>query len=162
MSVANGLKDQGFAFVYSVPARLCLYLSPEVLCMRFCCRLFGDHDQDVSIWVKTGCTLIEFCLCMTYLEAQKQSVMRQSLGPVLYLDVLFVFVPDSEMYFSTSLYPSLDKGTWLSELAWIPMRSHVKYNCMLKIQYMVCWFKNRLLEQEHLSSRKLALSIMQE
>lgn len=162
MSVANGLKDQGFAFVCSVSAPLCLYLSPEVLCMRFSCRLFGNQEQDVSIWAKPGCTLIKFCLCATHSEAQKQSVERQSIGPVLYLDILFLCVPDSEMYFSTSLCPSLDKATWLSELAWIPLCSHEKYNCMLKIQYMVCWFKNRLLGQEHLSSSKMALSIMQE
>lgn len=52
-----------------------------------------------------------FCLCATYLEAQKQSVVRQSLGPVLYLDILVVCVPYSKMYFSTSLCPSLDKAT---------------------------------------------------
>lgn len=50
-------------------------------------------------------------LCVTFSEAQKQSVERQSLGPVLYLDILFVCVPDSEIYFSTSLCPSLDKAT---------------------------------------------------
>lgn len=109
VSVANGLKDQGFAFVYSVSAPLCLYLSPGVLCIRFCCRLFGNQEQDVSIWAKIGCTLNKFCLCMTYSEAQKQSVVRQNLGPVLYLDILFVCVPDSEVDFNTSFCPSLDK-----------------------------------------------------
>lgn len=46
---------------------------------------------------------------MTYSEAQKQSVVRQNLGPVLYLDILFVCVPDSEVDFNTIFCPSLDK-----------------------------------------------------
>lgn len=103
-------EDQGFAFVYSVSAPLCLYLSPGVLCMRFCCRLFGNQEQDVSIWAKIGCTLNKFCLCTTYSEAQKQSVVRQSLSPVLYLDILFVF--PTQKWISTQAYVHL----WTSNL----------------------------------------------
>lgn len=153
VSVANGLMDQGPVFIYCVSVLHCpsfevfpfffFFFLLEVIWV-FAADSLEIGGRLFTSGQKIKCMVVKLHLLATCSKVQKQKKNRfWGTASALYwffLDIMFVHLLNSEVHFSTSLHLSVGKAAclWTSLNPW---RSQIRFNCMLKIQHMVCWLR---------------------